>query len=314
MKVLLLSFVVFQLCTVFVECFRQPSQVSCSEPSFYGDACECFENRPHFQELVCRNLSCFREFSHYLKEVQGFNVRRLSMENMEIKYIPRLMFERNFTWLEVSHSVLTEELFEFIPQNNKIDHLLLNEVRIADGKWDWKIISPLEKLATLRMRKMSVGSLQNFTHFSKSLKHLVLHGCDVRELRVDQFREFKQLEMIDIRHDRLKELKRSMFPTPSKLRILIFRNNHLTSLPENLFEGMKDLIVIDFQQNHLTVLSERILKPVLNPVLSLQGNPLKCDCEMKWILEIKMVKGKCDAPQHLKGKEIKHLEEENFNC
>ncbi|XP_054712507.1 leucine-rich repeat and immunoglobulin-like domain-containing nogo receptor-interacting protein 3 [Uloborus diversus] len=118
-------------------------------------------------------------------------------------------------------------------------------------------------------------------HLNENLLSFSLTSTNTTEIEDGAFAKFLNMEYISVQHNHISELRRSMFPTPAKMK------NRISSLPTDLFDLMPELETIGFQGNLISVIYDASFKNSLNKLtlVSLEGNPLKCNCKMLWLLK-----------------------------
>jgi len=71
------------------------------------------------------------------------------------------------------------------------------------------------------------------------------------------------------------------------LKFLWLQKNRIKTIPNMALSDLHSLESLYLQNNDLTHLPHEVIEPVLDSldVLKLQGNPLFCDCELRWYEE-----------------------------
>ncbi|GIY00574.1 uncharacterized protein CDAR_601671 [Caerostris darwini] len=132
------------------------------------------------------------------------------------------------------------------------------------------------------------------------------------------FVEFTKLSKIAMDNCKLTELSRDIFPVPFNVQILHFNQNKLTAIPDDLFSNMPNLQTVGLKSNQISVIPDSSFEGSLSKLqfLLLEGNPMICDCRLAWLIKDKpeAISGKCHFPSKLKGKDIKDVERDFFNC
>ncbi|CAL1300678.1 unnamed protein product [Larinioides sclopetarius] len=155
---------------------------------------------------------------------------------------------------------------------------------------------------------------------SKKLIILELTETNTSFITDNAFAAMKDLTDIRIQNNRISQLKRSMFPVYNRIQTFFFNDNTIENLPDDLFHEMPRLIRVGFENNRISYLTQNLFDGfyIRFQVLALRGNPIKCDCSLKWIanrnrhIHEKYVSGTCVNPKHLAGKEIFELSDTDF--
>jgi uncharacterized protein YvpB len=99
----------------------------------------------------------------------------------------------------------------------------------------------------------------------------------------------------------------------------------LTSIPD-LFEGNSSkLIDLDLSSNKISTLqANHLLKYPNLKTIGLTGNPLDCNCQLRWIKKwleqnydqdlIKFLQWTCAKPANLFGKQLTAVDEQDMIC
>lgn len=90
------------------------------------------------------------------------------------------------------------------------------------------------------------------------------------------FAGFNNLEVLDLRLNKLQTLPKNIFQQLNRLEILTLDNNQLQTLPENIFQGLDRLTHLYLYNNQLQTLSENIFKALYTlETLSIENNQLQ---------------------------------------
>ncbi|GIY51572.1 LRRCT domain-containing protein [Caerostris extrusa] len=97
--------------------------------------------------------------------------------------------------------------------------------------------------------------------------------------------------------------------------------NEIQALPEDLFTDMPLLYHIRFDDNLISELAENTFIGLLDHLLSLsmENNPIKCGCKIRWIFKIdrytslwRNLLGSCEEPKNLHGQRLNDLTQGDF--
>ncbi|KAG8195251.1 hypothetical protein JTE90_028402 [Oedothorax gibbosus] len=107
-----------------------------------------------------------------------------------------------------------------------------------------------------------------------------------------------------------------MFPRRTKLRIIGLSYNKISTLPSDIFSDMPFLEQVFLAGNMMAVLPEETFQPVMSQlkILTVRGNPIKCDCSIAWVLQERVVKGNCYAPKAIRDKPFSQLTRRDIRC
>ncbi|KAG9482835.1 leucine-rich glioma-inactivated protein 1-like [Eleutherodactylus coqui] len=135
---------------------------------------------------------------------------------------------------------------------------------------------------------------------SQTMQILLFTSCSFEEISDDAFIKLKHLEYLFIENNNIKKISANALRGLRSLIHLSLMNNHLESLPSGLFRTLTAIKQID-----------------------LRGNPLHCDCQIRWLVQWAHGPGKsvvmwppspCEEPAKLKGKGLHELTDSDFYC
>eukprot|EP00102_Acyrthosiphon_pisum_P022330 XP_016659540.1 PREDICTED: chaoptin isoform X2 [Acyrthosiphon pisum] len=113
-----------------------------------------------------------------------------------------------------------------------------------------------------------------------NLSHNYLNGMEKSGLN-----NLRNLEVLDLSHNKLKQITTRSIQNMHSLIMLKLDNNRLCNIVGSPFEGMSRLRVLSLRDNKMTSLSESTfnsIKPTISR-LDVDGNPVHCACNMKWL-------------------------------
>lgn len=165
-------------------------------------------------------------------------------------------------------------------------------------------------------------------HISK-LTTISLRGNKIRTIGNFPFSELPQLRNLDLSSNEINFLSNSAFTInvkrrrgPAEKSLLIYLyNNQLndSSIEENAFANINTESIrtnLDMGNNRLTGVGKKLFEKFLKnrpSILYLWNNKIKCDCDVKWLIDCGIVKRKqIVALTCLNGKKIEELPKEHF--
>ncbi|VDI38305.1 Hypothetical predicted protein [Mytilus galloprovincialis] len=204
------------------------------------------------------------------------------------------------------------------------------------------------KLASLSLRKNKIKNLNNgIFHNLKHLIDLDISENKVKQISSNMFIGLDNLEELDIGKNQIRSIDKDAFKgCPNAVEIdlqhnmlISFNFTILEHLPQiatldlsnnqlfwvdvkaNLFLRLKDLVL---SYNNLQTMSKRIVNLLgSSSLMSIQGNPWKCDCNLGWIMDPSINKrvkfdmldeAMCKTPSKLHGWKISDLTTKDFTC
>ncbi|GFT42075.1 uncharacterized protein NPIL_607311 [Nephila pilipes] len=273
---------------------------------------------PQSPLMYCSNITRPETIINIVEKTGGMKFRKFILANSSLTYLPTsALISEKFQALVITDSSLVS-LFDKPPSaQNSLRLMFIMQVHLTRSV-QWNLFQKLTKLEDLAFHQTDIMSLgDDFQrNISPSLTSLYMVETKTAKLGNEVFGNLKSLSVLHIRNSLLKVLKRSMFSKPAVIETLNLESNKIEFLPDDLFSDMPQLANIVLSSNRISILKEATFKGVLNQLetLVINGNPVKCDCEFKWIVNIQHsnIQGVCEEPEFRKGKPIRELKEEDF--
>ncbi|KAK3103193.1 hypothetical protein FSP39_017227 [Pinctada imbricata] len=239
--------------------------------------------------------------------------------------------------------VVDSDTLAGMPNLNTLD-LSSNKIKRINEK----ALQNLEGLQSLKINKNRIRDLKNGV-ISRQTNLLDLDFSENLLKRLDEkmFAGLKNLEEIDASANRISSIPKKVFRPLVNLvsldlrenKMLLFNMSTVANLPKLSFIDLSDnnLFSVDFPSQQELRLSELILsKNNLNSIhkdianvmstsamVALSGNPLLCDCNIKWMLDPMMSRKirversedvMCKTPDKHHGKKVIDLSERDLDC
>ncbi|GBO05064.1 hypothetical protein AVEN_110987-1, partial [Araneus ventricosus] len=278
------------------------------------------------------------------------------IEYSTLQYLPYDIFETVRVIELYLKNVTLTQLFDRPPQAlDELRTLHIENSRVMRGII-WQILEPLKSLRILNVYYNSIKTLgSEFSNYAtKDLEQLTFYGTETKTIKPGTFANFTKLDKIAVDACKLSTLTRDIFPTPFNGRVLYFkcsknchrgryycpsfgvgqkvekpsydrfhwhsRDNKLSTIPEGLFTQMPNLQTLGLRNNRIATLPKEAFESAGSvsriTYLFLDDNPLKCDCLLVWLMDVKPedLRGKCASPKKLQDRELKDLVRTDFNC
>lgn len=194
---------------------------------------------------------------------------------------------------------------------------------IADGNlitdnYDFSDLVYLEvlQLSKCKVRKFHSDNFRRLTN----LKKLNLSGNELTEFPVDILDDKEALEELNLAGNMITNLQRYDFRNNPNLIHLDVSQNDIESLEGVKFENLSALNLLDLSYNKIQVLPVDLLKnfsPLLFLRVKMPGNPIACDCHLKWLSELPdqiTFDARCETPFVLKNYDVMNLSPDSLRC
>ena len=155
---------------------------------------------------------------------------------------------------------------------------------------------------------IQISAIQQYTNLF-SLQELILVNCSIREIGEGYLQHLPSLTILDLSNNKLSSFSGSILVSNSKLQKLLLSDNSLKEVPSHLGQNCPELHTLILGSNTITKLhskrftglslkeldlcsnSIQVMEESLGsvfdsiPDLRLSGNPLHCNCEIRWFRE-----------------------------
>ncbi|XP_054715068.1 protein artichoke-like [Uloborus diversus] len=296
----------------FFLCLLVLSGASCpEEEDLYP--CECEEE----EDGVV--LNCFGDAITPADVQRALDLMRgVRMEAVELYDIPDMgtlrgdLFEgQNIRKLEINHCDV-EALTDggkpaFSGLENSLEELeIISSLESASSLQ----LSHLRRLTELDLSYNQLDELKA-NCFPSSLEYLIVSNNGIKNLDDRVFANLDNLRTLWLDGNVLKTYERAWLPeTLNELHDLELDNNHLTSLPQDAFSNMPSLRTVSLRTNGIRTMEQGTWEGVFQQlsIISMEGNPLVCDSDMKWMkqtdIQLDILWGTCHEPEDLAGVDI----------
>lgn len=149
-------------------------------------------------------------------------------------------------------------------------------------------------LRTLRIVKYQIEDFiipnylgASLTQETRPLTELKVTGCEVKEVKERAFKNFTQLEVLDLSDNHLTTLPENVFSRNINLQKILLANNQISFLTKTIFDGLPNLLLINLRKNKLTAVpaiprhTNRRFQPM---VYLMADNSIHCRCSLIWVL------------------------------
>ncbi|KAG8189357.1 hypothetical protein JTE90_021860 [Oedothorax gibbosus] len=281
--------------------------------------CTCFKNTENSNRVTaqCSNFTNSQDLEEIFTKNPNWNIQDVHIDGAIMPYIPAVMLEKAvFQSLNVSSSTLIT-LFDETPVTTPELNLYMYSIKFLRG-FQWSSIAHANLLELGAWNT----DIRNFgLEFKKNIpikvKGLWFENTNTKKITDKAFENLKDLATMTLKGGSIKIISRDMFPRPWNVTFLDLSFHKIAILPEDIFADMPSLYAFFFQGNLLRTLpGKAFIKS--NVLFTFVGNPLNCNCDMKWITEPGKItpmqfKGECAEPESFKGKELASFNKSDFS-
>lgn len=279
--------------------------------------CTCFKSSAGRITALCTNFTDTTDFLNIFEKNIHWNLQDVHINQSVMSYLPAKILETaRFQSLNVSHTTLNT-LFDVAPVKTPELNLYLYNVKLLRGfQWSSIANSTLFELMTYNLPFRYFGK-EFKDNIPKKVKGLWFENSKTMNIIPQAFADLSSLKYLSVTGGSLKTLTRDMFPKPTALWYLDFSSQKISNLQEGLLDDMPTLKMFRIEDNFLTTLSPKVfIKSVY--INGLKGNPINCNCEIKWItatngLDLHRTTGQCSEPESMKNTKLSALKLSDFN-
>lgn len=262
---------------------------------------ECSLSNVVSVDLSGNKLSMLPEhFLQGLSEVRLLNVSRNHLSGLPANLSQSLA---NLRILDLSHNLLSNLETDLFSHLHELTHLYLDHNNLS-------FVSPV-----------------HFNNISQ-LSFLSLGSNPLMHIHAFSFSNCNNLLTLDLSHlTHLSSVHHLAFKGLHALQVLNLTGcSSLAYLHARTFEDLTSLQKLDISNNALTTLFEPIFQNMTSSTeVSVQGNPLVCDCELEWLyvalqsnttsLQFPALENIiCSGPSYLQGLTLAYLDTSEFLC
>jgi len=222
------------------------------------------------------------------------NLRELFLERNHIEHLSSTTRSNHLMTLKLSYNRIT-----YVPSNAFSGFSSLKELYLTGNK----------------IQKLAVDSFTDLPYLQK----LYLDKNKIETLYSGVLNKMMSLQVFNAAHNKLQRIRNGVLTNLRYLNEIILNDNEIVTLDGRSFQRLR-IATINLRNNRLTSVKNSVfLNALVYGKILLQGNPLVCDC---WLIEENIAKlrgegemqGMCDAPLHLKGRNIISLTRPQLSC
>lgn len=279
------------------------------------------------------------------------NLRLLELSKNKIGHIQGLTFSglRSLQVLKLKQNSITTLMDGAFWGLESISNLQLDYNNISNVTSSWLFgLSALRQLS-LTHNRISAVQQDGWDCCKKNLVKLDLTYNKLETIYSNTFRKLQHLEALLLDHNQLSRIDDGAFQDLgdlvtlemngnaiywtmedmsgafsglSKLVKLGLKMNHIKSITKQAFTGLKRLRQLYLEDNEITTIQDNSFQPLHNlRELRLNSTNLLCDCHIAWLSGWlrsygfqNTVVAVCSYPEHLRGKSIFDISEDQLKC
>ncbi|OXA44085.1 Protein slit [Folsomia candida] len=150
---------------------------------------------------------------------------------------------------------------------------------------------------------------------------LYLDVNEIQRIDLSRIRHLKYLTKLDLSNNQITMISNHTFANLTKLSTLIISYNRLQCIERDALAGLTALRILSIHANEISMIPEgtfRDLRAITH--LALGGNPLFCDCGLKWLADwvkrdfLEPGIARCSEPESMRNKLILTTPPGDFEC
>ncbi|ODN05623.1 Protein slit [Orchesella cincta] len=150
---------------------------------------------------------------------------------------------------------------------------------------------------------------------------LYLDVNEIQRIDVGRLGHLKYLTKLDLSNNQVSMISNLTFANLTKLSTLIISYNKLQCIERDAFTGLASLRILSVHANDVSVIPEGTFRDLRSLThLALGGNPLFCDCGLKWLADwvkrdfLEPGIARCSEPETMRSKLLLTTPPGDFEC
>ena len=262
-------------------------------------------------EIRYNNLILSHNVLYYLQ-----NLGHMYCHEVAFHHFPPFSVNSELTYLKVySYTIMSNDPRIRSGHISGLSNLQYLEIYPRNrGRLANNALTGLTALAGIYMRNFIISDYVNTLSPPVTLKSLTMYNCGVSDISflkqtpwlygltyisftdnkinsfpADTFKNYTQLEGLNMGYNSISEISRF---DSNKLKTLYLYHNQITHVSEDTFRDTPLLTYITLTSNNITKLSSRTFEHLQYiKDIYLFGNPLHCDCSLKWLYNVNQING-----------------------
>ena len=229
------------------------------------------------------------ELIHLTKfSLLGHPFHTIILRSPALKYFQCRMMERRYARFMIFYEFQNSPLLEVL----RLDNGGLGE--FSELYLDLNFTSPLQRLMLLDLSFNYIGKLFSclFKHLP-SLQVLYINNNKIKEIESGAFSGLINLRVLDLRSNEIILLPDDIFKDLGALTNLRLDINALSYLNADIFQSSPTLTNLTLANNRLVSFNKSTFEPIFASLklLDISENVLVCNCDCKWLHQIKKLAG-----------------------
>ncbi|CAD7078616.1 unnamed protein product [Hermetia illucens] len=262
------------------------------------------------------------------------SLERFDISNNRVEVLSASDFQTlgNLTYLDLSDNLISKMSNETFSNLKSLKTLKLGGNRLGDHPVNFQAFRLCYNLRELNIRSNVItGSLTPSTLPKlKNLEILNLERNLIRSVQKEAFDGFVNLKSLHLSHNQIDVLQDHAFYNLKRLEFLDLSYNGIVAVSNASLQHLTYLKTLDLTHNFLRALTSDLISPLpsleslmLGVELSLDENPLACDCSIhyftEWLRTSKITTNNfsnalCATPPHLEGAPLSEVGPEFLLC
>ena len=262
------------------------------------------------------------------------NLKEVNLDFNRLTFLPENLFvwNKQLSYLSLQGNDLNSLTNKSFRGLNQLTYLNLarNRLQFPSYQQPFQHLTSLEILNLDRNPQMNLSKL-TFHGLEEKLVELSLQNCNLTSISSanNPFDSLLQLQRLKLSSNHLQELPENFLEhSVQSLTSIDLQRNRFRTIPTlfgRTFNGSSKLTDFDLSSNQICTLNRHDLyKYSTLKTIGLTGNPLHCNCHLRWLKQwliknydydlIKFLQWTCATPLNVAGKQLTMIEEQEMLC
>nr|XP_018667950.1 peroxidasin-like isoform X2 [Ciona intestinalis] len=181
-------------------------------------------------------------------------------------------------------------------------------------------VAPETRVLDMRFNRIRSIPASTFRRM-RNLNSLLLNNNEIQSISENAFRGLSSLKYLYLYKNKIRTIHKRAFNGLVSLEQLYLHDNKIVTVPSGTFATLPKLERLLLHSNLIETLPNRLFDDLTLKRLRLDGNRLRCDCDLAWLATYLQGPGRsvlatavCYQPRSLSGRHIPTIQPSEFQC